>query len=105
MWWTLYLTNTSNRGYPGYSRQIPVADALRRNGITVKTNVSQLCEKLTETTNHLIVECEFTKTIRYCIFRRCGIKNSNTQINDNFFKMTRIFPVKTADFIIPQTYK
>lgn len=55
--------------------KIPVADALIQRGILVQNRICPMCGTCDETSNHLLIGCDFSKTVCYWIFRWCGIQH------------------------------
>ena len=54
--------------------RIPVVETLIYRGINVQNQNCQLCGTCIETTNHLLVECAYSKDVWYWILRWCDIK-------------------------------
>ncbi|XP_023730954.1 uncharacterized protein LOC111878670 [Lactuca sativa] len=55
--------------------RISVADALAQRGIMVQNTTCSLCGTYDESTNHLLIGCEFSNTVCDWIFRWCGIQH------------------------------
>lgn len=55
--------------------RILMGDTLTHRGIIVSHPSCHLCETDFESTNHLLVECNFTKTVFQWISRWCGFQN------------------------------
>ena len=56
--------------------RIPVATSLVERGISVPNQLCKFCNIDSESSDHLLVNCEFAKGVREWIFKWCGI---NTQ--------------------------
>ncbi|KAL7609904.1 hypothetical protein Lser_V15G12120 [Lactuca serriola] len=56
--------------------RIPVADTLATRGIIIPNNLCPLCNKETETVDHILVTCEYSREVQYWILKWCGIEKS-----------------------------
>lgn len=55
--------------------RLPVTENLRHRGIIVQSSNCQLCGIHVESTNHVLVDYDFSKNVYYLIFKWCGLQN------------------------------
>ncbi|KAL7587442.1 hypothetical protein Lser_V15G40495 [Lactuca serriola] len=77
IWWSkLIPLKVSGFIWRAVLGRIPVADTLATRGIIIPNNLCPLCNKETETVDHILVTCEYSREVQYWILKWCGIEKS-----------------------------
>ncbi|XP_023756110.1 uncharacterized protein LOC111904593 [Lactuca sativa] len=88
IWWSkLIPLKVSEFIWRAVLGRIPVADTLATKGIIIPNNLCPLCNKETETVNHILVTCEYSRDVRYWILKWCGIEESGVQKREGIHRL------------------